>query len=117
MITNSKYNAHTKPLFSKLANLTINQLTDFQIGCFVYRCINYALPIKFCALYNINAFVHSYNTRQSKKLHCDYRRLNVRSNTVRHYGVLLWNSLTDDICSAISFSMFKHKLKSFVLTN
>jgi hypothetical protein len=117
IITNSKYNTHTEPLFSKLAILTITQLNDFQIGCFVYCCINCALPIKFCALYNKNTSVHSYNTRQSNKLHCDYRRLSLRSKTVRHYGVFLWNSLTDDICTAISFSVFKHKLKSYLLTN
>jgi len=28
-------------------------------------------------------------------------------NTVRHYGVLLWNSLTDDICITNSSTLFK----------
>ena len=59
----------------------MTHLNDFQIGSFVYRCISYAVPIKFCALHNKNTFVHLHNTRQSKRLHCDYRRLNVHSNS------------------------------------
>ena len=65
------------------------------------------------AMFTENATIHSYNTRQSKKLHCEYRRLCVRSNTVRHGGVLLWNSLTDG-ASVTSFAIFKIKIKLFV---
>lgn len=111
LITNSNYNAHTYPLFSKLSILTVFQLNDLQIGCFVYQCINNSLPIKFCTMFIKNASIHLYNTRQSDSLHCEYRRLCLRSNTVRHYGVSLWNSLTDDIRNAISFSVFKAKFK------
>jgi len=62
----------------------------------------------------MNAAVHSHNTRRSNKLHCEYRRLCVRSHTVRHYGVLLWNSLTDDVCTTNSFTLFKNNLRSYL---
>jgi len=64
--------------------------------------------IKFWAMFTMNAAVHLHNTLRSNKLHCEYRRLCVlSSNTVRHYGVLLWNSLTDDVCTTNSFLLFK----------
>ena len=116
LITNSTYNAHTDPLFSKLSILTVFQLNDLQIGCFVYQCINNLLPTKFCAMFKKNASIHLYNTRQTDCLHFEYRRLCLRSNTVRHYGVSLWNSLTDDNQHAKSLSVFKAKLKFHLLT-
>ena len=36
------------------------------------------------------------------------------SITVRHCGVLLWNSLTDEFASATSFAQFKRKIKLIV---
>ena len=65
LITNSNYNAHTHPLFSKLSILTVFQSNDLQIGGFEYQCINNSLLIKFCTMFKKNASVHLYNTRQS----------------------------------------------------
>lgn len=92
------------------------QLNDLQVGCFVYQCINNFLPTKFCAMFKKNVSVHLYNTRQADCLHFEYRRLCLRSNTVRHYGVSLWNSLTDAIHNAISLTVFKAKMKLYLLT-
>jgi len=54
------------------------------------------------------------NTRRSNKLRCENRRFCVRSNTVRHNGFLLWNSLIDDICKTYSFTLFKNNLRSYL---
>ena len=62
-------------------------------------------------MFKKNASIHLYNTCQSDCLHFEYRRLCLRSNTVRHYGVSLWHSLTDDIQNAMSLSVFKAKMK------
>jgi len=115
LIANSKFNSHTAPLFLKLSILTIYQLNDLQVGCFVYRCTRNTLPNKFCSMFNMNSSIHSHQTRQCSKLHHEHCRLHVRSKTIRNYGVLLWNSLTDDICYVNSFASFKCKLKYFLL--
>jgi hypothetical protein len=113
IITLSKYNAHTKPLFAKLSVFTVYQLNDFQVACFVYRCIHNILPNKFCAMFHANNLVHSYNTRNCLKLHTESCRLSTRLFTVRIYGVKLWNSLSDNLCNCDSFISFKRNLKIF----
>jgi len=62
IITLSKYNTHTKPLFARLSLLTVYQLNDFQVACFVYRCVHNILPSKFCSMFCTNDSVHSYIT-------------------------------------------------------
>ena len=117
LITLSKYNAHTKPLFSRLPLLTVYQLNDFQVACFVYRCIHNLLPKRFYAMFQINNSIRCHNTRNCFKLHSEYCRLSLRLFTVRIYGVILWNSLSDNICNCVSLASFKRNLKTFLLEN
>jgi len=87
-----------KPLFLKLSIVNVYHLNDYEIGCYVYRCINKIIPSQFCAVFTVNAAIHLIIlVGLIIKLHCEYRRFCVRSNTVRHYVVLLWNSLTDQM--------------------
>ena len=88
IITLSKYNAHTKPLFARLSVLTVYQLNDFQVACFVYRCIHNILPSKFRAMFHANNSVYSYNTRNCLNLHIESCRLSIWLSTITVYQVL-----------------------------
>ena len=117
VITNSKYNAHTKPLFQQLSILPLDRLNDFQVVCFVYRCVNNVLPMKFCSMFKTNSSVHSYNTRHCSELRHEYHRLNLRINTIRTYGVKLWNSLADELIKINSICVFKRQFKQSLLNS
>jgi len=69
LITQSKYSTHSEPLLLKLSILNVYQLNDYQIGCFVYRCINKIIPSQFCAMFTMNAAKCLHNTCRRNKLH------------------------------------------------
>lgn len=117
IITFSKLNTHTKPLFSRLSLLTIYQLNVFQVACFVYCCIHNLLPQRFSSMFQANNSIHYHNTRNSIKLHSISCRLSLRLFTIRIYGVSIWNSLSDNVCNCVSLASFKRNLKSYLLQN
>jgi len=46
---------------------TGHQLNDYQIGCFVYRCMNNIIPSQLCDMFTMNATIYLHNTRRSNK--------------------------------------------------
>ena len=114
-ITLSNFRQHTRPLFVSLKVLPVSQLNDLQVACFMYRCANGMLPRSFCSMYQMNATYHSYHTRTQSAYHYSYCRLNLRKNTVRIYGVRLWNSLDSNLRCTVSLSVFKNNYKEILL--
>ena len=115
-ITLSNFKQHTRPLFVSLKVLPVSQLNDLQVACFIYRCANGMLLARsFCYMYQMNATYHSYHTRTQSAYHYSYCRLNLRKNTVRIYGVRLWNSLDSNLRCTVSLSVFKNNYKEILL--
>lgn len=117
IITGSKYNSHTTPLFSNLRILPITNLNDFQVACFIYRCVNNLLPQKFCIMFNSNSSVHSHNTRHKSDLRHQYHRLCLRKNTVRIFGTILFNSLSIELRNISTYTAFRSNYKNKLLDN
>ena len=78
IITHSSWRAHTEPLFQKLNILSLYNINDLQLACFVYQCINNQMPCYFNNMFKLNADVHVHNTRHKTDLHSDIRTLSVR---------------------------------------
>ena len=117
VITNSKANAHTKPLFNKLRILTIFDVNNLQIGCFMYRCMYSLLPPYFCAMFAKNSTVHAYNTRQHDLLHIFGHKTNVRRHTAFIFGPKIWNKLPAAIVQSTNIFKFKKQYKHHLLQN
>ena len=65
VITNSKYNAHTNPLFKKLNLLTLDKIYQHQVLNFFFKLKNHTLPPYFGSFpTTMNNEVHHYNTRR-----------------------------------------------------
>ena len=62
-VTNSDYQAHTAPLFSKLKILDIFQINTLDIAKFMFRYHNNLLPPLFLNLFMTNSQVYTYDTR------------------------------------------------------
>ena len=92
-ITNSKWNTHTASLLHKLHILSLYRLNDYQIGSFMYRCMNALLPDGFCHMFAKNADFHSYGTRNRDTVHMTTSRLNLRKHSIRFFCPKLWNCL------------------------
>jgi hypothetical protein len=116
-ITYSKMNAHTKPLFSKLNILSVFDINNLQVACFMYNAVNALLPIYFNQMFEKNKNIHAHNTRQSNKVHITSHRLDIRRYTVRISGPLLWNSLPKVLTESRNLKIFKRSYKQFLLQN
>ena len=75
VITNSKWNTSTAALFHKLHILPLYQLNDYQVGCFMYLCMNALLSNDFCHTFVKNSDFHSYATRNRDTVHITTCRL------------------------------------------
>ena len=71
-------------------------------------------PIAFNNLLMIRSQLHSYNTRNSSS-YTFSGRTNIRQFAIRIQGPRLFNSLNSEICNAANSSLFKPKLKTFLL--
>jgi len=62
-----------------------------------------------------NCTVHSHNTRQSDDFHVHFHRLISTSNSIRVYGVNIWNSICKDIRNIKSLKLFRTKYKYCII--
>ena len=104
IITNSKFNAHTKLLFQRLNLLNIYEINKIQTLCFMYRIHNNILPSYFLNLFTTNLNINDHFTRQACKFHITSHRKNVRENSIQVYGTKLLNSLSKDNADSASLS-------------
>ena len=50
VVSNSKWNSHSSPLFIKMYVLTLYNVNQFQTCCFMHKIHNHILPINFQSL-------------------------------------------------------------------
>jgi hypothetical protein len=117
IVTLSPWNCHTGPLFKKLNILPLASLNDFQVGCFMHRCVDKitVLPGYFCNMFCKNAEIHSYESRYRSNVHMIGCRLTLRKLTFRYVGPKLWNSLPIKLRSHESMYLFKKHFKHFLI--
>ena len=68
-MTNSKYNAHTEPLFIDLKLLKLVGIFDIQCMQFFYKFTNNTLPKYFRSLFKYNRDIYEIATRNHNQLH------------------------------------------------
>ena len=115
IITFSKFNEHSRPLFVKLSILSVYDTYKYQLLIHVYKEIKNISPAG-SRYYTENSAIHKYNTRQNSNLHLPQCRTSLKRNTISFQGPILWNALSDKIKSCQSLNTFKRKLKLFLLS-
>ena len=68
-MTNSKYNAHTEPLFKELEMAKVKNICDVQCMKFWYKFVNKSLPQYFGTMFTFNNEFHKIETRGQNQLH------------------------------------------------
>ena len=115
IITFSKFNEHSRPLFVKLSILSVYDTYKYQLLIHVYKEVKNISPVG-SQYYTENSAIHKYYTRQNSNLHLPQYRTSLKRNTISFQGPLLWNALPDKIKSCQSLNIFKRKLKLFLLS-
>jgi len=72
----------------------------------MYKVHNNSLPQYFIDMFTPNSTVHGHNTRQCDDFHEPYHQLILTSNSIRVYGVNVWNSTYKDIRKIQTFKLF-----------
>ena len=82
--TNSKYNAHTGPLFKQLHLLKLNDIFDVQCLIFCYKFVNEKLSNYFINMFKYNYELHDIGTRSHDRLHLYPTRTSGARGVLRH---------------------------------
>ena len=115
-ICNVNYRAHTNVLFYDNHLLKVEDIYFMQLGSFMYDFSSKNLPSALTQMFKTNNEVHEYNTRQASSFHISRARTKFTLDTIVCTGPRFWNSLDSNITHAVSISVFKHKLKSYLLS-
>ena len=82
IMTNSRYNAHTEPLFKQLHLLKVKDIFDVQCLKFWYKFVNNELPNYFCNMFTYNHELHDFETRNRDRLHLHQTRTSGARNVL-----------------------------------
>ena len=70
IVSLSKYNAHTEPIFKRLYLLKVADILKIQELKLYYRCMHNTLPQYLQRIaFHQNCTIHDYNTRRQNELH------------------------------------------------
>ena len=108
----SHYLAHTNPLFLSVEVLPLMKIFLYKVGLIMYKYSNNLLPECISLLYLRNDSIHEHNTRG-----CHQLRVLHGAKTFSNISARIWNVLTNKFNCDVSMSIFKCKLKLFLLHN
>ena len=112
LITFSKYDEHSNPLFKSLEILKIQDLAKYHIAILMYKFHNSLLPPTFSSFFTQSSNIHNHNTRSSSKqsYFLPSARTNYGKYNIRFQGPMVWNSI-DNLIKSTTLRQFKTKLK------
>lgn len=102
IITCSKYNAHTTPIFKNLGLLKINDILNLHLFKFYYKYVNNNLPVYLQSFDLLQrSDIHSHNTRFSGQLVTPRTNMCLADRCVRNYLPYFINNIPDQITEKI----------------
>ena len=110
IITLSKYNSHTEPLFKKLNTLKVEDLLKLQELKFYYKYRHQNLPV-YLLNWQItpNTYIHNYNTRRKTELHTYRTKHEFAKKFLKYNLPHVINNIPDLVIDKI----VTHSLKGF----
>ena len=84
-ISNSKFNAHTEPLFKELRLLKISYIFNLQYKKLYFNVTHRQTPVFFLTFFIQNNTVHSHETRQRHHIHITGTHTTTAKHCIRKY--------------------------------
>ena len=98
--------------------LKLDDIFTLELGKFCFSFYNNLLPEAFNDIYTKTSFIHSHNTRNSNiTFYLSNQNNKAGFNSLNYLGAKVWNSIPNDIKEVKRLECFKHKYKSYLLTN
>ena len=110
IISSSKYNAHSEPLFKVLDILKIEHLFSQSCLKFVYKFKNSQLPKYFLSLQCVpRSSIHDHDTRNASQIDTVYTRTHMAAKCIRSQLPLVLNDTPEVILNKIN----THSIQGF----
>ena len=110
VITNSKYNAHTEPIYKTLRLLKVTDLCALQELKFAFKLETGKLPDYFrVSMYTRHSEVHNYNTRNANNLTIPINRHSFVSKSIKFRLPTVYNNCPENIKA----KMLTHSIEGF----
>ena len=118
IITQSGRLEHTRPLFTKLNILRLEEILFYKVALTMFKVYHYITPNSFSSLFVRNTDVHGYGTRIAEHFNVHHRaKTNYMLNAISIKGVKIWNKIYMKINFDCSFVSFKIALKKYIINN
>ena len=122
MISCSKYNAHTEPLFKSLNLLKVEDIFKIKILKFYYKYSQKTLPLYFNEMFTKTSDQHNHGTRQqSAQIRYKYpTRTDIGRKCIRHLLPEIVNKTQSCITEKVSthsFNGFSTYIKKHMISN
>ena len=114
IMTFSSHDAHTEPLFKTLHVLKFKKLVIQRIALMMFKFSIRELPIPVLQLFSRNSEIHNYNTRGNKLLRTKIGSSEATYANFSFHAVYIWNIISKEIPTDVSYSCFKHLSKHFI---
>ena len=108
IITGSEFLAHSGPLFKQTGILKITDLHKYLLCLHMYK-------LRHSNNRNIFENIHNYETRQQGDAHVVFQRLAQTQRSLSYAAPLEWNALPHEIRGCETYSIFKKRLKAYII--
>ena len=121
MIYNINYRAPVNDLMKSNKHLTIEQLANLVIACFMRNYENDNLLSAFCNFFDQNCTIIAKitaslrQTRSHSNYFLRYCRINITKQSIKYKGPIIWNRVSSDIKKLKNHQKFRNNLKSSFL--
>ena len=117
IITFSRFDEHSTPLFRLLKIIKLSDLVIFYTAVFMFKFHNNSLPSYFDTFFSSVADIHTYKTTSAanQSYYLPRARTNYGIFNIRFQGPKVWNSLDKNVKST-SYRKFKENLKRELLS-
>ena len=116
IITFSKRDEHSNPIYAKLKLLKIKDLVHFHNALFMFHYYHNQLPNAYINFFQSVSSVHQYKTRLASK--ASYYTAPIRTNygkfSIKFMGPTVWNQIDGKLKNS-SLKSFKQKIKESLL--
>ena len=105
----------TDPIFVKFNFLKVEDIYNYQVSKFVFKCINRTTPIQFHDWYKLSHVIHEHSTRSNFDV--KYQHLFIPSARTTNYGLKqlkvngprIWNKIPSSLKNITLLSVFLKK--------
>ena len=117
IINHSQRCEHTRPLFTKLNILRLEEIHILKISLTMFKVHHKETPLVFRNLFTRNSDVHSYATRQASHFHVPKAKTNYMQRAISVKGVNIWNNISQKVSYNCSTLSFKIGVKKYIINN